>query len=299
MNMICVVQGGKFLLGINAEAVLARSAWAEAAQRRKAGEKIFQLGALLSRQPGGAVPPDTICLELRGQHEPFCLLVDRIVDEAEVINPPGPLPPACPRLAARLCPQVTLWGDTPVLLLNPAQIIPVAEALGKGIGLLAEEPEETAAPSEPEMNIEEDDPFFPAEQQTAAAPIAEEELDEPEEEGPVASRAEGPAAACGGNAQDQELLAAADSGKKKSSTIDEEIFKQVMSWTVARFKQSRSGGEELRFGIEELPPELADMVVEQGLSKNIIQYLIDQIVLRCKESGKSSGRRLPGDRHAG
>lgn len=296
-NICLLVQGGKFLLGINAEAVAARSAWAEAAQRRKAGEKIFQLGALLSRQPSGAVPTDAICLELRGQHEPFCLLVDRIVDEAEVINPPGPLPPACPRLAARLCPQVTLWGDTPVLLLNPAQIIPVAEALGKGIGLL-EEVEPESAP-EPAMEVEEDDPFFPTEQQTAAAPIAEEELDEPEEEGPVASRAVEPVAACGGNPQDQELLAAADSGKKESSSIDEEIFKQVMSWTVSRFKQSRSGGEELRFGIEELPPELADMVVEQGLSKNIIQYLIDQIVLRCKESGKSSGRRLPGDRHAG
>ncbi|WP_417911200.1 hypothetical protein [Candidatus Electronema sp. PJ] len=596
MKKICLVQGGKFLLGIHAEDILVRTAWAEV----KPGSRVVQLSALLARQPGGAVPPEAVCLELQGEGETFCLLADRIVDEVEVINPPGPLPPACPALAARLCPQVTIWGDTPVLLLDPTQVIPIAAELGEGIGLLVEEPEqedeisafepeeeddpfflfiekpvplfveeqteEISAPEEPVAFLaevipvaaglgedidllaeeseqedersasepeEEDDPFFPfiekpaplfveeqaeelaapeepvafltdeealaedveieAEEERekpiaelASIPVAlaacspdfssdlpemekesaslggipeeeeplsffdeesssssteeaqepfaglwepeppkeeeepaadsepesEEEIvvffdDEPEEpctvgtasavcspdfsssppkmeeespfldripeeedpfslfdeesssssteeaeeplgglwepeppkekEKPVVDREpeseeeieevvvffdDEPEEPCAGgaasavcsshsssNLREREDAAkpalevqapqpeAARSQRKKetASTIDEETFKKVMIWTIARFKQSKAG-EELRLGTDQLPPELASMVEQKGLSRSIIQYLIDQIVLRCKES-EHAGRRLPDEKH--
>lgn len=358
MRTICIAQGGRFLLGIDAEDILARRAWSEA----KPGGKIVQLSALLSQQPGGAVPSDAICLELQGEDETFFLLIDRIVDEAEVINPPGPLPPACPPLAARLCPQVTIWGDTPVLLLDPAQVMPVAAELGEGIGLLItekeivpelpeeelpafleepaltstsseeplaffdEEPDKPAAETEQAVvedsaaedeaidffaepdgaEEEQDDPFFPVIEKTAplftkAQPEEMAELEEPTE--PVAAISEdlvvatetGPGVCFRDANADEPERPPTESQKKESSTIDEETFKKVMTWTIARFKQSRAG-QELHLSTEQLPSELAGMMEQKGLNRNIIQYLIDQIVLRCKES---AGRNVPGEKHVG
>ena len=307
---------------------------------RQEGSAAVQLGALLDRQPGGEPPLDAVCLELRG----LFLIADQVAaDGVELINPPGPLPPACPRLAARLCPQVTIWGDRPVLLLNPAQVLPVAAELGEGIGIVAmpepeeepavaPEPEAAACPADATADEEPEDEFFAemaksddasaeTEEQSSAVAV-DEELpaatdDEPEEEclalfdGEASSTESEPAGAGTCSADDapeppaasaswpkEEVLPAApeapppsEQQKKDSAAIDEETFQRVMAWTVARFKRRRPG-EALRLGIEQLPPELAAMVRQKGLSKSVIQYLIDQIVLRCQE-------RTTGGKHAG
>lgn len=278
MKNICVVQGGSFLLGISEQDILGRMPWVEAVPLLwQDGGTVVQLSALLERQFGGIPPPDAVCLELRG----VFLVVDQIVAAgAALLNPPGPLPPSCPRLAARLCPQVTLWGDTPVLLLDPAQLLPVSEELGEGIGIIAipEPTHEQPADLAEELSAD-----------TSDAP--EESLVEPE---PLA------ADPCTEEAEEKEPESAPPSQerqqKEESSTIDEDTFKKVMAWTVACFKRCKAG-EELRLGIDQLPPELASLVREKGLSSSIIQYLIDQIVLRCQES---AGRTTPdGKKYAG
>ncbi len=317
------------MLGISEQDILGRMLWDEAAPLlRQDGSAVVQLGALLAQQPGGIPLPDAVCLELRG----FFLIVDQIVaNGVELINPPGPLPPACPRLAARLCPQVTIWGDTPVLLLKSTQILPVAEELGKGIGIVTiPEPEkESAAVLEPEAAVpcdcpadataEEEPPeeFF-AEMAVPDESAETEELPSAAEEECLAfvdanepSTAPAEADSCAScSADEPETPAVTDSKskeeekfasehppsseqqKKDAAAIDEETFQKVMVWTVACFKRCKPG-EKLRLGVEQLPPELAAMVWQKGLSKNIIQYLIDQIVLRCQES---AGRR---GKHAG
>ena len=75
-----------------------------------------------------------------------------------------------------------------------------------------------------------------------------------------------------------------DAPNKESAAIDEETFKQVMSWTIARFKQQRGKKEEMRLGVEQLPSALAGMIKRKGLNENVIEYLMEQIVLRCKET---------------
>ncbi|MGX9726953.1 MAG: hypothetical protein ACTFAK_06430 [Candidatus Electronema sp. VV] len=329
MKNICIVQGGSFLLGISKQDILGRMPWAEAVPLlRQDGGPVVQLGALLARQPGGTPPPDAVCLELRG----VFLVVDQIAaDGVALLNPPGPLPPACPRLAARLCPQVTIWGEMPVLLLDLAQLLPVAEELGEGIGmvLMPEEFCRGGSRTAPTATADEEpeNEFFAeitkpneAAKTEAQPPAVDEELpaatdDEPEEEElaffdeeksvvePESEEAEpveeGPCVC----PSDQEEVTpqpepppSLERQKEESAAIDEETFKKVMTWTVARFKQ-RKTGEELRLGIEQLPPDLAALVQEKGLSSSIIQYLIDQIVLRCQES---AGRKTPdGKKYAG
>ncbi|MGR0480839.1 MAG: hypothetical protein ACTFAL_05395 [Candidatus Electronema sp. V4] len=316
MKNICIVQGGSFLLGISEQDILGRMPWAEAVPLlRQDGGPVIQLGALLARQPGGTPPPDALCLELRG----VFLVVDQIAaDGVALLNPPGPLPPACPRLAARLCPQVTIWGEMPVLLLDLAQLLPVAEELGEGIGMVVM-PEEfcrggsrTASTADETADEEPEDEFFAEITEPNEAAATD---DEPEEEPraffdekesvvePESEEAEpveeGPCV-CPSDQEEvkpqPEPPPSLERQKEESAAIDEETFKKVMMWTVARFKQ-RKTGEELRLGIEQLPSDLAALVQEKGLSSSIIQYLIDQIVLRCQES---AGRKTPdGKKYAG
>ncbi|MCI5219484.1 MAG: hypothetical protein D3914_09910 [Candidatus Electrothrix sp. LOE2] len=67
--------------------------------------------------------------------------------------------------------------------------------------------------------------------------------------------------------------------KKRPKSVDEETFKRVMAWTIAQFKQGKVGAEHL--AADRLPPGL---VRQEGVSDTVIQYLIDQISLRCQES---------------
>jgi hypothetical protein len=372
MKKICIAQAGRFLLGIAEHDIIGRMSWAEAASLLKQDNKIVQLSALFAQQPGGEPQPDAICLEMRGKDESFFLVADQLIaDEVEVINPPGPLPPVCPRLAARLCPQVTIWGDSAVLLLNPAQIIPVADELGNGIGRLAAAEETLIAeqnreadlfgcPSLPESEesifaetelveeelVEEElvESVIDIEQPQSVAPTeasSKEEMDEepfgnspendeesaalldknvdeffcacpsddssdlPESEESIFAESEFESEKLDESVADDIQAASTEKSsesiseqekKETAASIDEETFKKVMTWTIACFKQSKTGGEEPHLSMEQLPPDLAKMVRQKGLSENIIQYLIDQIVLRCQES---AGRRMPGEQHAG
>ncbi|CAK8721412.1 MAG: hypothetical protein CDV28_10434 [Candidatus Electronema aureum] len=368
MKKICIAQAGRFLLGIAEHDIIGRMSWAEAASLLKQDSKIVQLSALFAQQPGGEPQSDAICLEMRGKDESFFLVADQLIaDEVEVINPPGPLPPVCPRLAARLCPQVTIWGDSAVLLLNPAQIIPVADELGNGIGRLAAAEETLIAEQNSEADlfdcpsdlpesevsifaetelVEEElvESVIDIEQPQGVAPTeasSKEEMDE-ESFGNSPGNAEESAALLDQNVDENFCVCPSDDSsdlpeseesifteteleseeldepvaddiqdtsteessesiseqekKETAASIDEETFKKVMTWTIACFKQSKTGGEEPHLSMEQLPPDLAKMVRQKGLSENIIQYLIDQIVLRCQES---AGRRMPGEQHAG
>ncbi|MCI5149922.1 MAG: hypothetical protein D3916_11140, partial [Candidatus Electrothrix sp. MAN1_4] len=60
---------------------------------------------------------------------------------------------------------------------------------------------------------------------------------------------------------------------------------------ISQFKQGKVSTEQL--GADKLPPGL---VHQDGLSDTVIQYLIDQISLRCQESITPS---QPGERHGG
>lgn len=73
--------------------------------------------------------------------------------------------------------------------------------------------------------------------------------------------------------------------------MDEETFKRVMAWTIAQFKQGKVGAEHL--AADQLPPGL---VQQEGVSDTVLQYLIDQISLRCQESITPI---QPGEQHGG
>jgi hypothetical protein len=274
MKKICLVNGGDFVLGIDTQYILSRQIGGKPVQPVTAEEGgIFHLGSLLSRRSCDVVAPDSVLLHLRKGGETFFLLVDRIIDEIELSEAPISLPPASPALAEQLCPQVVVCGNLVVLLLDPSGIIPVSQQLGAKVGWVTEE-NFFVPPEEPEqegLECEEE---------------GEKDKDGPEPQHDVTAEAE---------AKDKtgHVLAGDSERRQEKATavsVNEETFKNVMTWTIAQFKQGKVGNDN-RLGMEQLPP---DLVQQKGLSDTVIQYLIDQIALRCQES---MNRSRPGENH--
>jgi hypothetical protein len=295
MEKICLVYSGNFLLGIAVADIVAQISLFQA----KATAPIFHLGALLARQAAPLVQAEDTCLHLQLGEEAIYLHVDHVV---ETFEPVSLLPPprACPQLFTQLCPRLTLWQDSLVFLVEARQILPVWQTLGgeeRGrITVLPNPPPEPETLSE---EAEEQKTLFLAPPAEAAPLLLSHERSEEQPEEDLSSVSEEAknsltaaqeaveAVSCPqaeADAQDQETEeeAAAEQQQKDQATIDEATFKQVMDWTVLQFKQSK-GRKIHNFGIEQLPPDISASIEEKGLNKNIIQYLIDQIVLRCQE----------------
>ncbi|WLE98651.1 MAG: hypothetical protein QTN59_07380 [Candidatus Electrothrix communis] len=220
--------------------------------------KIFHLGSLLSRKHCEHPDPGSVFLRLHKGEKTFFLLVDQVIDEIELPEQTTCLPSPSPELAKQLCPQIAVSMNRVVLLLDPAQVIPLAEQLGQGIGLLAAEhwSQTEKLPEQPPVPVD----------STAQQPAK-------------GTKNTGPAAS-------KKLI---QKNKKRPKSVDEETFKRIMSWTISQFKQGKVGAEQL--AVDQLPPGL---VQQQGVSDAVIQYLIDQIALRCQES-ITPGQ--PGEHH--
>ena len=257
-------------MGIEARYIISRQngmlSW-EAASKEK---EVFHLVSLLARKNCEHPEPGSVFLQLHKGEKAFFLLVDQVIDEIELPEQTTRLPPPSPELAEQLCPQVAVCMNLVVLLLDPAQVIPVARQLGQGVGLLAAEHWSQAR----EENVHEQ-PEQPSEQ----SPV------------PVDFTAQQSAPAQGRKNIPEPAIPhrKIEKNNKRPKSVDEETFKRVMAWTIAQFKQGKVGAEQLT--ADQLPPGL---VQQEGVGDTVIQYLIDQISLRCQESITPT---RPGEQH--
>jgi hypothetical protein len=278
MKKVCLVKGGNFVLGIESCYILSRQNGMLAPETEVTEGNIFHLGALLGRKHCQRPEPDAVFLQLEKENNNFFLLVDQVIDEIELPEQTTQLPPPSPELAQLLFPSVVVSMNLVVLLLDPGQVIPVARQLGQGIGLLARE--HCVQVRTPQVHK-----HTPAVDTAAQLPTGDpkkaEATDFPET--PIEK----------GKAVKKPFTARKQiqKHKKRPKSVDEETFKRIMSWTISQFKQGKVSAEEL--GADQLPPGL---VQQKGLSDTVIQYLIDQISLRCQES-ITPGQ--PGERHDG
>lgn len=258
MKKVCLVKGGNFILGIEARYILTRQNGILPHESISKEQDIFHLGSLLARKQCEQPELGSVFLLLKKGENTFFLLVDQVIDEIELPEQTTRLPPPSPELAEQLCPQVAICMNLVVLLLDPAQVIPVARELGQGTGLLGTEYFSKAKKQ------------YLAEHSSGNVGIGEQQ--------PMKSVA---------TASGQ--LRKIKKNKKRPKSVDEETFKRVMSWTISQFKQGKIGPEHL--AADQLPPGL---IQQAGISDTVLQYLIDQISLRCQES-ITPGRS--GERH--
>lgn len=259
-----MVKGGDFVLGIEACYILSRQQEMLPQEIVSNERAIFHLGSLLSRKQGECPgEPGSVFLQLQKGESTFFLLVDQVIDDIELPEQTTQLPPPSPALAEQLCPQVAVWMNLVVLLLDPAQVIPLAQQLGQGIGLFV--PEHYVQSQQQEVLQQ---PVF-----VGDGDVVDQQLET--EDGKKSG-------AASTNKQIKK-------NKKRPKSVDEETFKRVMAWTIAQFKQGKVGTEQL--AVDQLPPGL---VQQEGVSDTVLQYLIDQISLRCQESITPS---RPGEYH--
>ncbi len=271
MKKVCLVKGGNFVLGIEACYILSRQNGLLAPETEAKEGNIFHLGSLLGRKHCQRPEPDSVFLQLEKRNNNFFLLVDQVIDEIELPEQTTQLPPPSPELAQLLFPQIAVCMNLVVLLLDPGQIIPVARQLGQGIGVLAREHCVQVRAPQAHKQASVVDTALQRKKQEKGSPetLAEQK------------KATKPAVA----------TKKIQKNKKRPASVDEETFKRIMAWTISQFKQGKVSAEEL--GADQLPPGL---VQQEELSDTVIQYLIDQISLRCQESITPN---QPGEHHDG
>ena len=271
MKKVCLVKGGDFVLGIEECYILSRQNKMLPQEIASTERKAFHLGSLLSQKHYEHPEPGSVFLQLHKGEKTFFLLVDQVIDEIELPEQTTRLPPPSPELAEQLCPQVAVCMNRVVLLLDPAQVIPLAEQLGHGIGLLG--PEHWSQTRERKLDEQPPVPVDFVVQQSSKGTKSTPEIaaETVKNAGPAASKKQ------------------IQKNKKRPKSVDEETFKRIMSWTIAQFKQGKVGTEQL--AADQLP---SGLVQQEGVSDAVIQYLIDQIALRCQES-ITPGR--PGEQH--
>lgn len=215
----------------------------------KKKRNVFHLSSLLACKHCDRPEPGSVFLQIKKGKSSFFLLVDQVIDEIELPAKTTRLPPPSPEFAQQLFPKVAVCMNLIVLLLDPGQIIPVAQKLGPKIGLL---PPKYCVQAQKEANryVPVDPAATMQQKRKKAKPIATKTTKKKIKK-----------------------------DKKRPKSVDEETFKGVMAWTIAQFKQGKVSEEQLN--AKKLPPGL---VQQEELSDTVIQYLIDQISLRCQES---------------
>ncbi len=278
MKKVYLVKGGNFVLGIEACYIRSRQNGMLAPETEAQEGNIYHLGSLLGRKHCDRPESGSVFLQLEKEKNNFFLLVDQVIDEIELPEQTTQHPPPSPELAQRLFPNVAVSMNLVVLLLDPGQIIPVARQLGQGIGLLAKKHcIQVRAPQAHKHS--------PAVGTATQLPVGEPKSTEVTDS-PEALAGKGKAVKPPVTARKQ-----IEKHKKRPKSVDEETFKRIMAWTISQFKQGKVSTEEL--GADQLPP---DLVQQEGLSDTVIQYLIDQISLRCQESITPT---QPGEHHDG
>lgn len=135
MERIFLVQAGKFLLGIDAAAILASHTASEYTAGRQGHIPLLHLEAFLGQQTLAAVAAEVV--ELEDDFELPALLVDRIIGEVNAPNRFEPLPPLYPVLTELCCPQIFLYEEHVFLLLEPGKIEQVCDQLQTEHGFIA------------------------------------------------------------------------------------------------------------------------------------------------------------------
>jgi len=235
MEKICLVEGGNFLLGIDIFDIVASKTLEEFVtpdqEQSYRNEDIYHLESLFSQQPFFTINADSIVLQLKTDVNFLFLIVDRVLDEIEAPDSKELLPPLYPSLAEQLCPQVVIYENSIVMVLDTTQVIPIHEKLQTGFG---------------SVSIKEL-------LQTVEPPIKELVPD---------------------------IVTNDKQHEEKFSLIDDETFELIVFWTIAKYKKCKSG-DTFEIDANELP---IDLIRQKGLSNAVLQYLIDQTILRCKKT---------------
>lgn len=134
IEKICLVQAGKFLLGIDAAVIHATHPADEYAKEREPDTPLLHLDAFFGQQSLEAVATEV--LELVEEFVLPALLVDRVIGEINAPDHFEPLPLLYPELAECCCPQIFLHEEQVFLLFEPGKIKQVCDQLYTGHGFI-------------------------------------------------------------------------------------------------------------------------------------------------------------------
>jgi len=135
MEKICLLEAGKFLLGIDAAAIVREETIKTFIAEEKGPENILiHLASLLSQQSPVLLDENNCGIVVESGDKQLLLVIDGILEE--ITSPDGfeSLPLLYPELAKSCCPKIFVYKNQVVLLLDACELDSVCEQLGTSCG---------------------------------------------------------------------------------------------------------------------------------------------------------------------
>ncbi len=242
MEKICLVEAGKYLLGIDVAAIirtLSVDSFVEEECEQEAS--LIGLASFLGQHDRPFSQSECFVVEVKTSAEPLTLVLDSILGEIEVPGRFEALPLLYPELARCCCPQIIIHKNQPVLLLDGDGLDAVRGRVKGDYGRISLETLRHRSRSEI---------------------MAEEETPVP------------------GNSADGQA-------EQSVAELDDGTFKAIVSWTMAEYLE-RGSEKECVISIGELPPEH----IQQGVSHELLQRLIDRTIQKCGKFHDGALQRL-------
>ncbi len=174
MEKICLIQAGRFLIGI--DAALIRSTRSIDSYAADEDTPLLHLESFFGQQPLAAQVG--IVLELDNESKLPALLIDRVIGEIDATVRFEPLPLLYPQLAAACCPRIFVDEQQVYLLLELEKIEPVHEQLQTDYGFVFLS--ELSACADDMVEAEYAEPFV--EEKVAPVVAVDELVEQPEEQ---------------------------------------------------------------------------------------------------------------------
>ena len=131
MERISVVEAGHFVVGIDTGIIKRTASIEDFTENEK---PLLHLESFFKKETCDSYRPDSTVLRMKSEAGLPDLLVDRIVAEVDYPARLEPLPHLFPELAGQCCPEIFIYDNQPVMLLDASGLCLVREQLSADIG---------------------------------------------------------------------------------------------------------------------------------------------------------------------
>ena len=138
MERICLLEAGKFLLGIDAAAIIREETIKTFIAEEKGAENaLIYLASFLSQQPPVLLDERNCGIVVASGEKKLLLVVDRILEEIHAPDDFESFPLLYPELAKSCCPKIFVYKNQVVLLFDTCELDLIYEQLGTSYGRIS------------------------------------------------------------------------------------------------------------------------------------------------------------------
>ncbi|HIP82328.1 MAG TPA: hypothetical protein EYH19_01930 [Desulfocapsa sulfexigens] len=138
MERICLLEAGKFLLGIDAAVIIREETVKTFIAEEKGSENVLiYLASFLGQQPPVLLDEKKCGIVVASGEKQLLLVIDRILEEIHAPDDFESFPLLYPELAKSCCPKIFVYKNQVVLLFDTCELDLIYEQLGTSYGRIS------------------------------------------------------------------------------------------------------------------------------------------------------------------